>query len=283
MFAPLHLTPKARVLVVEGAEPANSSSDVVATALETQGCEVEVATDISTALELFKADPPDLVLLQSRSRGSSWVEMCQRMRSIADVPILIGFRLESEIDAVLAFELGAVGYVSESGRVHELLARVRAALRFDIPTNKAHTDSQEPFYNGSLRVDFVGREVTLNRARVHLPRLEFDLLAMLLSPPNRLRTRAEIVEQLWPDRGHALSRTLDTHVRRLRLRLEKDPKRPRHLITVRGVGFRFDTGDPQETAPVADDSSESFSPTPREAAASSSGNRQVPDCAGTVG
>jgi len=171
------------------------------------------------------------------------------MRAIADVPILIGTRIESEIDAVLAFELGVAGYLTDPSRTRELIARVRAALRTTYSPGTLN-DSRPGLRDavthvvGPLEVDLVGRGVKLRGRTVNLARREFDLLSALLTPPGVVRTRQELVDQVWRGRDLEGSRTLDTHIRRLRLKLELDPARPRLLITVRGVGFRVEAGSP---------------------------------------
>jgi two-component system, OmpR family, response regulator RegX3 len=233
----------ARVLVVGDSE----NSPVFAEALRAEGYEVEVAAGASDCLRHYER-PLDLVLLSTLRPGMPWTELCRRMQAKADVPIIVAARFESEIDAVLAFELGVTGYLSDPNRIREMIARVRAALRGVGPSGdplsaghgNAMYDDAKPFLAGALRIDMVGREVTVRGEPVYLARREFDLLSALLSPPGTVRTRCELIDRVWDGHGLEGSRTLDTHIRRLRLKLEVDPTAPKLLITVRGVGFLFD-------------------------------------------
>ena len=244
------------ILVLEDEEPASPQATAISAALQAEGYVVEVAVGAADGLRRFASNLPSLVLLRTCRPGTRWIETCRQMQAQSEVPIIIGFRLQSEIDAVLAFELGVMGYISEPKRLRELVARVRAALRVSravapqrpLQSAKSQIREDNRLVVGMLCVDFAGREVTMAGHAVHLPRQEFDLLALLLSPPGQVRTRNEILHQLWADRGLASSRTLDTHIRRLRLKLEDDAASPRHLVTVRGVGFRFDTDDDRRSS-----------------------------------
>jgi two-component system, OmpR family, response regulator RegX3 len=152
--------------------------------------------------------------------------------------------LSTEADVVLGLELGASDYISKPYRLRELVARIRSVLRrfAPIPIDSAETlpERREAVEAGALRIDFARRSVTNAGRPVHVSRREFDLLAMLLSPPGRVRTREELIDKLWAGKELSDTRTLDTHIRRLRVKLEADPARPRYLLTVRGVGFRFE-------------------------------------------
>jgi two-component system response regulator RegX3 len=173
--------------------------------------------------------------------------------------------VDAELDVVLGFELGASGYVTKPFRLRELVARMHAILRRisptegtaaegglvdTVPESGAPETGMAPLTSfGSVTVDFVRREVTVAGSRTHLSRREFDLLAVLLSPPRWVRTRDELIDLLWPDRFLSDSRTLDTHIHRLRAKLEPDPAEPRYIVTVRGVGFRIDPDGAPEPPP----------------------------------
>jgi two-component system response regulator RegX3 len=242
-----------RVLVVEDEE---SYREALISGLGREGFDVRVAADGIEALRLFAERPPDIVLLDILLPGMRGIEVCRRIREVSPVPIVMVSAVDAELDVVLGFELGASGYVTKPFRLRELVARMHAILRRVAPTNDAGSehgassigsgadrseDGTRPDATfGSVTVDFVRREVTVDGARTHLSRREFDLLAVLLSPPRWVRTRDELIDLLWPDRFLSDSRTLDTHIHRLRAKLEPDPAEPRYIVTVRGVGFRID-------------------------------------------
>jgi two-component system response regulator RegX3 len=236
----------ARILVVEDE---GSYQDALLVGLTREGYEVEVAADGAAALQAFIDNPPDLVLLDLLLPGMSGLEVCRRMRATAPTPIIIVSALNTETDVVLAFELGAEDYISKPYRLRELVARIRSVLRrMALSTQKAPahpgpgSSPPDAIAAGPFQVNFARRVVTSEGDPIHLSRREFDLLALLLSPPGRVRTRDELIDKLWSGRDLADTRTLDTHIRRLRLKLEEDPAHPQFLLTVRGVGFRFELG-----------------------------------------
>jgi len=252
-----------RVLVVEDEE---SYREALTSGLGREGFEVEVAADGIEALRLFTERPPDIVLLDVLLPGMRGIAVCRRMRELAPVPIVMVSAVNAELDVVLGLELGAAGYVTKPFRLRELVARMHAILRrvsagagpadeYGGPTPELRADDIEHETRpdasfGSVTVDFVRREVTVEGVRTHLSRREFDLLAVLLSPPRWVRTRDELIDLLWPDRFLSDSRTLDTHIHRLRAKLEPDPTEPRYIVTVRGVGFRIDPdGTPNPPPP----------------------------------
>jgi two-component system response regulator RegX3 len=223
--------------------------------LSREGFDVELASDGADALERFVNHLPDLVLLDLLLPRLSGIDVFRRMRAIAPVPIIIVSALDSETDIVLGLELGAEDYIAKPYRLRELVARIRSVLRRVAPpppTLPPVVEGREParaMSVGPLRIDFARREVSARGATIHLSRREFDLLALLLSPPGRVRTRDELIDKLWSGRDLADTRTLDTHIRRLRVKLEVDPTSPKHLLTVRGVGFRFDPETYDTTPP----------------------------------
>ena len=218
---------------------------------------MDVAPDGSEGLRLFADRPPDIVLLDMLLPGMHGMEVCRRMRAMSQVPIVMVSAVDTELDVVLGLELGASDYVTKPFRLRELVARMQAILRRVSPQASPFLDTAAPGADGSaaepepnnlrpdvafgaVTVDFVRREVTVDGRQTHLSRREFDLLAVLLSPARRVRTRDELIDLLWPDRYLSDSRTLDTHIHRLRAKLEPDPAEPRFIVTVRGVGFRID-------------------------------------------
>jgi two-component system response regulator RegX3 len=255
-----------RVLLVEDEE---SYRQALSSGLRREGFAVDMAPDGPEALRIFHERPPDIVLLDMLLPGMHGTEVCRRMRMVSQVPIVMVSAVDTELDVVLGLELGAADYVTKPFRLRELVARMQAILRrvsppapFPVGTATGQDGPQgpgpEPFgldeersevAFGSVRVDFVRREVTVEGRRTHLSRREFELLSVLLSPARRVRTRDELIDLLWPDRYLSDSRTLDTHIHRLRAKLEPDPTEPQFIVTVRGVGFRIDPDGTRSAPP----------------------------------
>jgi two-component system, OmpR family, response regulator RegX3 len=222
------------VLVVDDEE---SYRQALASGLTREGFTVESAGDGHEALRLFRRVHPDLVLLDVMLPDESGIEICQQMRSLKPVPIIMVTARDSEVDIVLGLELGASDYVAKPFRLRELVARMRAVLRRGVAVAEQH---DEILTVGPVCLDAGRRAVTVNEAPVDLSRKEFDLLALLMSHSGQVVTRDWCIDRLWWDQELTDTRTLDTHVKRLRRKVEPDPANPRHLVTVRGVGFRFE-------------------------------------------
>jgi two-component system, OmpR family, response regulator RegX3 len=230
------------ILVVEDEE---AYREALLVGLTREGYGVELVSNGEDALRRFVEQAPDLVLLDLLLPGISGIEVCRRMRAIAPVPIIMVSALNTESDIVLGLDLGAEDYIAKPFRLRELVARIRSVVRRVAPIEPETDSSFDParadvVEAGPFRVDFARRVVTAAGKPVHVSRREFDLLAVLLSPPGRVRTREELIDKLWSGKDLADTRTLDTHIRRLRVKLEDDPARPRYLLTVRGVGFRLE-------------------------------------------
>lgn len=236
-----------RVLVVEDEESYREALEI---GLRSEGYEVEVAGDGNEGLQRFSARPPDIVLLDVVLPGMSGTEVCRRMRARAAVPVIMVSALGSEVDVVVGLEVGAADYVTKPFHLRELVARIQAVLRRTAPPpgygdrGTGAASSAETVTVGPILVDLGRRVVTVDGEPVYLSRREFDLLACLVSPPGQVWTRDELIDRLWAGRDLADTRTLDTHVHRLRAKLEIDPSHPRHIVTVRGVGFRIDPDGP---------------------------------------
>lgn len=222
------------VLVVDDE---GSYRQALASGLSHEGFTVEVAADGREALRLFHHLHPDLVLLDVMLPDQSGVELCQRMRALAPVPIIMVSARDSEVDIVLGLELGAADYVSKPFRLRELVARMRAVLRRG---GSAPVSRDGVVTVGPVQLDAARREVSVHGRQVDLSRKEFDLLALLMAHAGHVVTREWCIDRLWWDQDLTDTRTLDTHVKRLRRKVEPDPANPRHLVTVRGVGFRFE-------------------------------------------
>ena len=238
-----------RILVIEDEE---SYRDALATGLGREGFEVQMAADGVAGLRLFTDHAPDIVLLDVMLPGLSGIEVCRQMQALLPaIPIIMVTALNTEVDVVLGLEVGAVDYLTKPYRLRELIARIQAVLRrvqpLALPTRGSEVlrAGRSPATHsvdvGAISIDFMRREVRVNGRAVHMSRREFDVLAVLASPPGQVRTREELIDQLWSAKDLSDTRTLDTHIRRLRTKIEPDASHPRHLITVRGVGFRFDS------------------------------------------
>ena len=222
------------VLVVDDEE---SYRQALASGLTREGFAVEIAGDGHEALRLFHRVHPDLVLLDVMLPDQSGIELCQQMRALKPVPIIMVTARDSEVDVVLGLELGASDYVPKPFRLRELVARMRAVLRRGAAVAEHH---EEVLHVGPVRLDAGRREVTVHELPVELSRKEFDLLSLLMSHSGQVVTRDGCIDRLWWDQELTDTRTLDTHIKRLRRKIEPDPANPRHLVTVRGVGFRFE-------------------------------------------
>jgi two-component system, OmpR family, response regulator RegX3 len=222
------------VLVVDDEE---SYRQALASGLAREGFAVEIAGDGHEALRLFHRVHPDIVLLDVMLPDQSGIELCQQMRALKPVPIIMVTARDSEVDVVLGLELGASDYVAKPFRLRELVARMRAVLRRGAAVPEHH---EEVLHVGPVRLDAGRREVAVDEMPVDLSRKEFDLLALLMSHSGQVVTREWCIDRLWWDQELTDTRTLDTHIKRLRRKVEPDPANPRHLVTVRGVGFRFE-------------------------------------------
>ena len=222
------------VLVVDDEE---SYRQALASGLNREGFAVECAGDGHEALRLFHRVHPDLVLLDVMLPDLSGIELCQQMRALKPVPIIMVTARDSEVDVVLGLELGASDYVAKPFRLRELVARMRAVLRRGAAVAEHH---EEVLHVGPVRLDAGRREVMVHEVPVELSRKEFDLLSLLMSHSGQVVTRDGCIDRLWWDQELTDTRTLDTHIKRLRRKIEPDPANPRHLVTVRGVGFRFE-------------------------------------------
>jgi two-component system response regulator RegX3 len=222
------------VLVVDDEE---SYRQALASGLTREGFAVEIAGDGHEALRLFHRVHPDIVLLDVMLPDQSGIELCQQMRALKPVPIIMVTARDSEVDVVLGLELGASDYVAKPFRLRELVARMRAVLRRGAAVPEHH---EEVLHVGPVRLDAGRREVAVHEHPVELSRKEFDLLALLMAHSGQVVTREWCIDRLWWDQELTDTRTLDTHIKRLRRKVEPDPANPRHLVTVCGVGFRFE-------------------------------------------
>jgi len=225
----------ARILVVEDEE---SLADSVRYNLEREGYVVAVATDGRRALERFRTEPPALVILDLMLPEVSGLDVCRTIRTESDVPIIMVTAKDSEADKVTGLELGADDYVTKPFSMRELVSRVRANLRRTRP-HAVPSPADEVLEGGPVRMDVARHEVAVREDAVSLPPKEFELLEAFLRRKGRLLTRDFLIEEVWGPDYFGDTRTLDVHVKRLRRKLEDDPHQPEHLLTVRGLGYKF--------------------------------------------
>ena len=223
-----------RILIVEDEV---SFSEALAYTLKKEGYDVGVAEDGFQAVELFEKDGADLVLLDLMLPGQPGTEVCRQIRQRSNVPVIMLTAKDSEIDKVVGLELGADDYVTKPYSSRELLARVRAVLRRQVDTE---VDDASTVAAGPVRMDVERHIVSVKEAPVSLPLKEFELLEMLLRNAGRVLTRGQLIDRVWGADYVGDTKTLDVHVKRLRAKIEPDPSQPKHLITVRGLGYKFE-------------------------------------------
>ncbi|MEV0533649.1 response regulator transcription factor [Kitasatospora sp. NPDC050463] len=227
-----------RVLVVEDEE---SFSDALSYMLRKEGFEVAIAATGPDALEQFERNGADLVLLDLMLPGLPGTEVCRQLRVRSNVPVIMVTAKDSEIDKVVGLEIGADDYVTKPYSTRELVARIRAVLRRRGET-EGPGDGGGPgaLEAGPVRMDVDRHVVTVDGAKVDLPLKEFDLLEMLLRNAGRVLTRMQLIDRVWGADYVGDTKTLDVHVKRLRAKIEPDPGAPRYLVTVRGLGYKFE-------------------------------------------
>ncbi len=224
------------VLVVEDEE---SFIDALTIGLDREGFDVTTARDGQQGLELFAKGDFDVVLLDLMLPKMSGLDVCRTMRATSSVPIIVVSAKGEEVDVVLLLEIGADDYVTKPYRLRELVARIRAVLR----RREANGESQaeEVITLGDIRLDIDARRCYVDGAEIKLRKKEFSLLRLLLENPGRVLTREVLIERVWGNDYVGDTKTLDVHIKRLRSLIEKDPKVPTRITTVRGVGYRYET------------------------------------------
>jgi two-component system response regulator RegX3 len=226
--------PAARILVVEDEV---SLADTVRYNLEREGYAVAVANDGRQALERFRDERPGLVILDLMLPEISGLDVCRQIRQISTVPIVMVTAKDSEADKVAGLEIGADDYVTKPFSIRELISRVRAHLR------RAGMRSAEPaddvLAGGPVELDVARHEVQVRGETVGFPPKEFELLETFLRRKGRLLTRDFLIEEVWGAGYFGDTKTLDVHVKRIRRKVEADPHQPAHLVTVRGLGYKF--------------------------------------------
>jgi two-component system response regulator RegX3 len=227
-----------RVLIVEDEE---SFADPLAFLLRKEGFTTAIAGTGQDALEEFDRNGADIVLLDLMLPGMSGTDVCKALRTRSAVPVIMVTARDSEIDKVVGLELGADDYVTKPYSARELIARVRAVLRRGGEGGTEVDGLPGVLEAGPVRMDVERHVVSVNGAAVALPLKEFDLLEYLLRNVGRVLTRGQLIDRVWGADYVGDTKTLDVHVKRLRSKVEDDPGAPKHLVTVRGLGYKFET------------------------------------------
>ena len=222
-----------KVLVIEDEEGLGEALEYQ---LGREGYEVTRETDGAEGLDRFNSAGADLVLLDLMLPGMAGDEVCRAIRRTSSVPIIMLTARDTEVDKVVGLELGADDYVTKPFSTRELMARVKAVLR------RTSIDGERPsgvLESGRIRLDPERFEVTVRGEMIHLPRKEFELLEILMENQGRVLTRETLIDRVWGSDYFGDTRTLDVHIKRLRGKCEEDPHEPKHLQTVRGLGYKF--------------------------------------------
>jgi two-component system response regulator RegX3 len=222
-------------------EDEHSFVEALTVGLKREGFRVQVARDGAEALDLFDAVRPDLVLLDVMLPKVSGIDVCRELRRRSQVPIIMVTAKGSEIDTVVGLEVGADDYVTKPYRLRELVARMRAVLRRRSADVAATTGSGEALEVGDVRLDPERHEVEVRGLQVRLPLKEFELLEILLANAGRVLPRETLIDRVWGADYVGDTKTLDVHIKRLRTKVEDDPSTPSRIVTIRGLGYKYDT------------------------------------------
>jgi two-component system response regulator RegX3 len=230
------------VLIVEDEE---SFIDALQSGLSREGFTVTVARDGAEALDVFDRVDPDLILLDVMLPKVSGIDVCREIRSRSSVPIIMVTAKGAEIDTVVGLEVGADDYITKPYRLRELVARMRAVLRRrsggeSESTSSTTAPTADVIEIGDVRLDHERHEVTIRGESVKLPLKEFELLALLLENAGRVLTRDVLIDRVWGSDYVGDTKTLDVHVKRLRSKVEADPADPQCIVTIRGLGYKYE-------------------------------------------
>jgi len=206
--------------------------------LRRESYEVEIAEDGPSALEAFRERGADVVLLDLMLPGMSGTEVCRVIRASSSVPIIMLTAKDSEVDIVVGLELGADDYITKPYSSRELLARMRAVLRRTVP--EGDDDDERLLHGGRVVLDIDRHTVSVDGQEINMPLKEFELLEMLMRNSGRVLTRGQLIDRVWGSDYFGDTKTLDVHIKRIRSRIEVTPSAPEMLITVRGLGYRFE-------------------------------------------
>lgn len=225
------------ILIVEDEE---SLAEPLAYLLQKEGFTTLLAPDGQSALEQCASSTVDLVLLDLMLPGMSGTDVCKKLRAESDVPIIMVTARDSEIDKVVGLELGADDYVTKPYSTRELVARIRAVLRRGPEAEEAEELDDQVLDGGRVQMDVERHTVLVDGQPVAMPLKEFDLLEYLMRNAGRVLTRGQLIDRIWGADYVGDTKTLDVHVKRLRTKIEQEPSRPKQLVTVRGLGYKFE-------------------------------------------
>lgn len=227
------------VFVVEDEE---SFIEALSVGLRKEGFRVEVARDGLEAIQRFADVKPDIVLLDLMLPKLSGEDVCRELRRQSHVPIIMVTAKSSEIDTVVGLELGADDYISKPYRIRELVARMRAVMRRRTPETVTGAAQSDALAVGDVTLDPSEHSVKVRGEPVALPLKEFELLHLLLANAGRVLSRDVLIDRVWGSDYVGDTKTLDVHIKRLRSRIEDDPGRPTRIVTIRGLGYKFERG-----------------------------------------
>ncbi|MFS4507473.1 winged helix-turn-helix domain-containing protein [Clavibacter sp. Sh2141] len=223
-----------RIMLVEDEA---SLSEPLAFLLQREGYEVDVVEDGPSAVAAFDRDGADLILLDLMLPGLPGTEVCREIRTRSAVPIIMLTAKDSEVDIVVGLELGADDYVTKPYSTRELLARIRAVLRRRVEVDEEPLNVLEV---GAVRMDVERHTVEVDGREIAMPLKEFELLELLLRNAGRVLTRGQLIDRVWGSDYFGDTKTLDVHIKRIRSKIEREPSDPVLLVTVRGLGYRFE-------------------------------------------
>jgi two-component system response regulator RegX3 len=227
-----------KVLIIEDERP---MAEAVRFNLEKEGYGVDIALDGETGWKMFERGAYDLLILDLMLPGMDGMEICRQVRQGGSTPIIMLTAKDSDVDKILGLEMGADDYVTKPFNMRELLARIKAVLR------RAAAEEKGPLRKrmeaGDIVIDDERHEVMVGGEVVVMPLMEYRLLEIFMKNPGKALPREYLISQAWGGDFFGQTKTLDVHIRRLREKVEKDPAAPVHIITVRGVGYRFESGE----------------------------------------
>lgn len=226
-----------KILIVEDE---TSFSEATAFLLGKEGFESEIAENGRVALELFKKNHYDLILLDLMIPEVSGIDVCRAIRTTSPVPIIMLTAKDSEVDKVVGLELGADDYVTKPYSSRELVARIKAVMRRGAADESGSDANSSIQAAGRIRMDIDRHQVTVNEILINLPLKEFELLEFLMRNSGRVLTRSQLIDRVWGGDYYGDTKTLDVHIKRLRSKIEDDPANPLLIQTIRGLGYKFE-------------------------------------------